>query len=76
VRSAAAPGDAYPIRYRSVLTSALADTCGERMKSVRSLRRFSRERTAEMTLSFTADRVEEGVDAFDVDLGGYENWWL
>ena len=69
-------GPDYPIMYRLDLTSALADTFGERMETVGSLRRFSGERTVEMTLSFMEDLVEAGVDAFDVDLGCYDNWWL
>ena len=66
----------YPIMYRIDLTAALDETYGERMKSVGSLRRFAAERTVEMTLGFMADLVEAGVDAFDVDLGCYDNWWL
>ncbi|MEI6451160.1 MAG: FAD-dependent oxidoreductase [Actinomycetes bacterium] len=66
----------YPIMYRIDLTTALDETYGERMKSVGSLRRFAGERTVEMTLGFMADLVEAGVDAFDVDLGCYDNWWL
>jgi 2-enoate reductase len=66
----------YPIMYRIDLTTALDETYGERMKSVGSLRRFAGERTVEMTLGFMADLVKAGVDAFDVDLGCYDNWWL
>ena len=68
--------DRYPIMYRLDLTSALDATYGERMKSVGSLRRFGPERTVEMTLGFMANLVAAGVDAFDVDLGCYDNWWL
>ncbi len=69
-------GDAYPIMYRLDLTTGLDETYGERMKSVGSLKRFARERSVEMTLGFMANLVEAGVDAFDVDLGCYDNWWL
>ena len=68
--------DRYPIMYRIDLTTALDETYGERMKSVGSLRRFARERSVEMTLGFMANLVKAGVDAFDVDLGCYDNWWL
>ncbi len=66
----------YPIMYRLDLTSALDETYGERMSSVDALRRLRGERTAEMTLAFMADLVAAGVDAFDVDLGCYDDWWL
>ena len=69
-------GDRYPIMYRIDLTTAFDETYGERMKSVASLRRFADERTVEMTLGFMANLVKAGVDAFDVDLGCYDNWWL
>ncbi len=69
-------GEGYPIMYRIDLTTALDETYGERMKTVGSLRRFARERTVEMTLGFMANLVTAGVDAFDVDLGCYDNWWL
>ena len=69
-------GPAYPILYRVDLTAALNETYGERMTSVGSLRRFSRQRSVEMTLDFMANLVGEGVDGFDVDLGCYDNWWL
>jgi 2-enoate reductase len=69
-------GARYPIMYRIDLSTALDETYGERMKTVGSLRRFARERTVEMTLGFMANLVGAGVDAFDVDLGCYDNWWL
>jgi len=62
--------------YRIDLTTALDETYGARMKTVASLRRFAAERTVEMTLGFMANLVKAGVDAFDVDLGCYDNWWL
>jgi 2-enoate reductase len=69
-------GPDYPIMYRLELTAALKETYGDRLGSVRSLKRFGHERTVEMTLEFMASLVGAGVDAFDVDLGCYDNWWL
>jgi len=69
-------GDDYPIMYRIDLTAALRETYGQRMESVASLKRFSRERTVDMTLAFMTGLVRAGVDLFDVDLGCYDNWWL
>ena len=69
-------GPDYPIMYRIELTAALQETYGDRLGSIRSLRRFGRERTVGMTLEFMANLVAAGVDAFDVDLGCYDNWWL
>jgi 2-enoate reductase len=69
-------GARYPIMYRIDLTAALTETYGERMKTVDSLRRIAGERTVAMTLDFMANLVAAGVDAFDVDLGCYDNWWL
>jgi 2-enoate reductase len=62
--------------YRIDLTTALDETYGERMKSVGWLRRFAGERTVEMTLGFIANLVKAGVDAFDIDLGCYDDWRL
>lgn len=69
-------GARYPIMYRIDLSLALNETYGERMKSVKSLRKFANERTVEMTLSYMENLVKAGVDIFDVDLGCYDNWWL
>jgi len=69
-------GDQYPIMYRIDLSLALNETYGQRMRQVNPLKRFSRERTVEMTLDYMANLVKAGVDMFDVDLGCYENWWL
>jgi 2-enoate reductase len=69
-------GSDYPIMYRIDLSLALHETYGERMRQVRSLRKFTKERTVEMTLDYMANLVKAGVDAFDVDLGCYDNWWL
>lgn len=68
--------DDYPIMYRIDLSAALAETYGERMRTVSSLRRFTPERTVAMTLDYMVNLVAAGVDAFDVDLGCYDNWWL
>lgn len=69
-------GDQYPIMYRIDLSLALNETYGQRMRQVRSLKKFTRERTVDMTLDYMANLVRAGVDMFDVDLGCYDNWWL
>jgi 2-enoate reductase len=69
-------GDRYPIVYRIDLSLALNETYGERMRQIGSLKKFTRERTVEMTLDYMANLVKAGVDMFDVDLGSYDNWWL
>ena len=69
-------GDKYPIMYRIDLSLALKETYGSRMKEVRSLKKFSKERTVDMTLDYMKQLVKAGVDIFDVDLGCYDNWWL
>ena len=69
-------GDRYPIMYRIDLSLALNETYGERMRKVGPLKKFSRERTVDMTLEYMANLVKAGVDIFDVDLGCYDNWWL
>ncbi len=69
-------GPSYPIMYRIDLSLALHETYGERMKSVRSLKKFRNERTVDMTLEYMKELVAAGVDMFDVDLGCYDNWWL
>jgi 2-enoate reductase len=69
-------GERYPIMYRIDLSLALNETYGERMHKVCPLKKFSRERTVEMTLEYMINLVKAGVDIFDVDLGCYDNWWL
>ena len=69
-------GDRYPIVYRIDLSLALNETYGERMRQIGPLKKFTRERTVEMTLDYMANLVKAGVDMFDVDLGSYDNWWL
>ncbi len=69
-------GPQYPLMYRIDLSLALAETYGKRMDSVKTLRKFRRERTVVMTLAYMENLVKAGVDIFDVDLGGYDNWWL
>jgi 2-enoate reductase len=69
-------GDRYPIMYRIDLSLVLNETYGERMKSVKPLKKFINERTVEMTLDYMKNLVKAGVDIFDVDLGCYDNWWL
>ena len=69
-------GASYPIYYRIDLSLALHETYGERMNSEKHLRRFRNGRTPAMTLDYMEKLVKAGVDAFDVDIGGYDNWWL
>jgi 2-enoate reductase len=69
-------GAGYPIMYRIDLSLALNETYGHRLAKVSALKKFARERTVEMTLDYMANLVKAGVDMFDVDLGGYDNWWL
>jgi len=69
-------GDDYPIMYRIDLSLALAETYGDRMRTVPRLRRFAQERSAEETLDYLEALVAAGVDLVDVDLGCYDNWWL
>jgi 2-enoate reductase len=69
-------GDQYPIMYRIDLSLALNETYGQRMRQIGPLKKFTRERTVEMTLDYMSNLVKAGVDMFDVDLGCYDNWWL
>ena len=69
-------GPDYPIMYRIDLSLALNSTYGDRMNTVKSLRKFKNERTIEQTLDYMKNLVKAGVDLFDVDLGCYDNWWL
>ncbi len=69
-------GSGYPVMYRIDLSLMLNATYNERMKTVRSLRKFRNERTIEMTLDYIKNLVAAGVDIFDIDLGCYDNWWL
>lgn len=69
-------GKSYPIMYRIDLSLALNETYGEKMNTVKSLRKFKNERTVEQSLEYMAALVRAGVDMFDVDLGCYDNWWL
>ena len=69
-------GAAYPITYRLDLTTLLNATYGERMKKIKPLRKFTNERTIDMTLELMKNLVKAGVDAFDVDLGCYDDLWL
>jgi len=69
-------GSGYPVMYRIDLSLMLNATYNERMKTVRSLRKFRNERTIEMTLDYIKNLVAAGVDIFDIDLGCYDYWWL
>lgn len=69
-------GDDYPIMYRIDLSLALNETYGARMMNEKTLKKFRKERSVEMTLDYMKNLVKAGVDMFDVDLGCYDNWWL
>lgn len=69
-------GAMYPIMYRIDLSLALNETYGDRMNSVKSLKKFKNGRTIQDTLDYMEALVKAGVDMFDVDLGCYDNWWL
>ncbi|MGL6107793.1 oxidoreductase [Romboutsia sp.] len=69
-------GDRYPIYYRIDLSLALKETYKDRLISEKELKKFNKGRTLTMSLEYMKNLVEAGVDAFDVDMGGYENWWL
>jgi len=69
-------GADYPIMYRIDLSLALNETYGEKMNTVKSLKKFKNGRTIAQTLEYMEKLVEAGVDLFDVDLGCYDNWWL
>lgn len=69
-------GPHYPIYYRIDLSLALRATYGGKVDTDKILKGLKQERTVEMTLDYMQHLVEAGVDLFDVDLGGYENWWL
>lgn len=69
-------GAGYPVMYRIDLTLMLNATYTERMKKVKSLKKFRNERTIEMTLDYIKNLVHAGVDIIDVDLGCYDNWWM
>lgn len=69
-------GDKYPIMYRIDLSLALNATYGEKMQTIKALKKFRNERRISETLEYMANLVKAGVDIFDVDLGCYDNWWL
>lgn len=69
-------GSRYPIMYRIDLSLALNATYGDELRRVPSMHKFWAERTVDMTLAYIANLVKAGVDMLDVDLGGYDNWWL
>ncbi|MEG1499963.1 MAG: FAD-dependent oxidoreductase, partial [Clostridia bacterium] len=49
---------------------------GDKMKTVKNLKKFRNERRIVETLDYMKNLVLAGVDMFDVDLGCYDNWWL
>ena len=69
-------GDDYPIMYRIDLSLALEETYGERMDTVKTLKKFRGGRSIADTRNYMENLVKAGVDIFDVDLGCYDNWWL
>lgn len=69
-------GPSFPIMYRIDLSLALNETYGERMNTVKSLKKFRNGRMIHETLEYMEALVKAGVDMFDVDLGCYDNWWL
>lgn len=69
-------GNNYPIMYRIDLSLALNATYGDKLNTVKALKKFKNERTIEQTLAYMKNLVKAGVDIFDVDLGCYDNWWL
>lgn len=69
-------GDNFPIMYRIDLSLALNCTYGDKMKKIKALKKFRKERRIEETLEYMKNLVKAGVDMFDVDLGCYDNWWL
>ena len=69
-------GDSFPIHYRIDLSSALNETYGDLMNTNKILKHFKNTRTVEKTFELIKALISAGVDAFDVDLGAYENWWM
>ena len=69
-------GPDYPIMYRIDLTLALNATYKDKMRKVKPLKRFKKERQVHETLRFMEHLVKCGVDIFDVDMGCYDNWFL
>jgi 2-enoate reductase len=64
------------LHYRIDLSLALKATYKDQMKESKVLKGLQKERSVQMTLDYMENLVKAGVDMFDVDLGGYENWWL
>ena len=69
-------GEHYPIVYKIDLSLALNSTYGEKLNKINALKKFKKERSVKQTLLYMEQLVKAGVDAFDIDLGCYENWWL
>lgn len=66
-------GKDFPIIYRMDLTQGLEESYGEEVFK----KRFKgMERTVAEGLEFCLELVEAGVDAFDVDKGCYDNWFV
>lgn len=69
-------GPDYPIMYRIDLSLALEETYDGKVMDSTYLGRMQGGRTVEQTLAYMEELVAAGVDAFDVDLGCYDNWWM
>lgn len=69
-------GEYYPIHYRIDLSLALKEIYSIKVEKNKILKKLRNGRTIDMTLEYMENLVKAGVDVFDVDLGGYENWWL
>lgn len=66
-------GDDFPIIYRINLTHALEETYG---KTIFNSYMGKKERKLDEGIKFCKILYELGVNAFDVDKGCYENWFL
>ncbi len=69
-------GPDYPIMYRIDLSLALKSTYQDKLKDIKSIKKYKNERTIQQTFDYMTNLVKAGVDMFDVDLGCYDNWWL
>jgi len=66
----------YPIMYRIDISLALNETYNQPGIEYPLLKKFQNGRTINETLDYMVNLVKAGVDAFDVDMGCYDNWWL
>lgn len=68
-------GKNIPILYKFNLSTALAQTYGEKAKKLKNINALG-ERTTEESFDLMKKLVDAGVDAFDFCFGSPENWWL